>query len=92
LATRGVDGDDVLHDWLPLKTASAASLGRLIASVGFRTSAPKTENGFLARKNCFVAALATKHSNVKRQQFELDGFQRAREFPVSDRKWELTRG
>jgi hypothetical protein len=71
----------------------------LIASVGFRTSAPKTENGFLDRKNCFVAALATKHSTVKQQQFELDGFQRgevgfprAAHFPVYVRKWELTRG
>jgi len=31
--------------------------GSLIAVGCFRTSAPKTENGFVARQNCFVGSI-----------------------------------
>ena len=44
---------------LRLSVAGSARplVGHLIAVRCFRTSAPKTENGFVARENCFVASI-----------------------------------
>src|SRR6266481_3231142 len=47
----GADGNDVLHDWLPCRRLCGASLGQLIVSERFGTSARKVENGFVRRRN-----------------------------------------
>src|ERR1700722_14487338 len=39
-------------------------------SQGFRTSAPKEENGFVQGENCFVAGLATKHTRRNCEYFQ----------------------
>jgi len=42
-----IDGNDVLHDRLPVTPLGGASLGKLIVSERFEMSAPKAENGFM---------------------------------------------
>ena len=70
LAGCGVDGDDVLHDRLPLIAVGGVSLAKLIVSERFGTSAREAENGFVPQENCFVAAAATKHSGKKDERFQ----------------------
>src|ERR1700739_4834661 len=36
----------------------------------FRTSARKTENGFVGHENCFIPPVATKHSGQKCEYFQ----------------------
>src|SRR5262249_26770769 len=63
LACCGVDGDDVMHDRLPMSPlGNGASLGKVLTALGFGTSARRPKNGFIGAENCFVAAGATKHS------------------------------
>ena len=50
LAGCGVDGNDVLHDRLPVIAAWRRLVGKLIVTERFWTSAPKAENGFVARR------------------------------------------
>jgi hypothetical protein len=44
----------------------------VIAAGCFRTSAPKTENGFVVRKNCFVGPGRTKQRPEKFNEFRRD--------------------
>ena len=62
LVGSGVDGDDVLHDWLPVSPIGGASLGKLLISERFGMSARQSGKWFRAWENCFVVATATKHS------------------------------
>jgi hypothetical protein len=45
-------------------------VGRLITMTGFRSSAPKAENGFVAKGNCFVAGVPTKQFPAASSDFK----------------------
>ena len=45
----GIDGDDVVHDWLPAPLERPC-WGELLLSRRFRTSARQAENGFVRRR------------------------------------------
>jgi hypothetical protein len=47
-----------------------AFVGRLITMTGFRSSAPKAENGFVHRRNCFVAGVPTKQFPLRASDFK----------------------
>src|ERR1700761_5196951 len=49
-------------------------LGQIVTEPTFRDVCTKSGKWFRAQENCFVAAGATKHSDRKCQQFELDKF------------------
>jgi hypothetical protein len=56
----------------------AALVGEIVNQRRFQDVCAKSGKWFRLRKNCFVAAVATKHSGQKQLQFELDGFDRRR--------------
>jgi hypothetical protein len=47
----------------------AVFVAELITIRGFRTSAPKAGNGFVAQENCFVATMMTKQFFEKLSDF-----------------------
>jgi hypothetical protein len=49
-------------------------VGRIVKQHRFQDVCAKSGKWFHLRKNCFVAAQATKQSGPKRLRFELDGF------------------
>jgi hypothetical protein len=49
-------------------------VGRIVKQHRFQDVCAKSRKWFRLRKNCFVAAPATKQSGPKHLQFELDGF------------------
>src|SRR4030081_3771439 len=52
----------------------AALVGRTVNRHTFQDVCAKSRKWFHLRKNCFVAAIATKHLGSKQLQFELLGF------------------
>jgi hypothetical protein len=65
LAGCGVDGDDVLHDWLPVSRFGGAFVEQIVNQPTFRDVCAKSGKWFHARENCFVARPATKQSGIK---------------------------
>jgi hypothetical protein len=65
LAGSSVDSDDVVHDRLPLSAAWRRFVAQIVNKERFRDVCTEPGKWFRARENCFVAALATKHSGWK---------------------------
>jgi hypothetical protein len=65
-------------------------------SPGFGTSARKCENGFVSRRNCFIAASATKQSWQKCEMFQWAecslGFPSWKPAPIRLWGWPLRHG
>jgi hypothetical protein len=70
----GIDGDDVLHDWLPVSPLGRRFVGRIVNEPRFPDFCTPRGKWFHAPKNCFVAVAAMKQSGMNSKQFELDGF------------------
>ena len=70
----GVDGDDVLHDILPVRRSRAAfPWPKVLMSQRFGTSARKAENGFVRRQNCFVGQRRDETFGAKKRVISMCG-------------------
>jgi hypothetical protein len=51
--------------WLPVSPIGGASLGQIVNQRAFRDVCAPSGKWFRAQENCFVAAAAAKHSQMK---------------------------
>src|SRR6185312_14836837 len=71
LACCRTNGDDVLHDTLPMcRIGRGLPWVKVLMSQRFRTSAPQAQNGFVGGQNCFVGPSATKQLRQKCEYFQ----------------------